>query len=545
VRVEHYALANARAIASLSRLAPALFFGKLLAMPDNLKRFALELTVFICGALVMVYEIIGSRIVSPFIGTSTYVWTSLIGVILASLSAGYWIGGRVADKKPDINILASAIFMAGGAVSLTILLKDMILPMIGAASIGLGLKSVVAALFLFAPASVLLGFVTPFAVKLRMSALADSGKTVGRLYALSTIGSIAGTFAAGFVLIPFVGSTRTLYLIAGTLFVLSILLAPFVFTRTSFMILTLFVLGIAGSEFTSHALFRSSNLHDIDTEYSRVQVFQTTDPKNGRKFQAMAIDPYFVQSAMYLDGDDPVFEYSRYYHLVRYFKPEHKRTLMIGGAGYTFPRDYLRTYKDARIDVVEIDPQMTEIARRFFRLEDDERLSITHQDGRTFLNSAETGKYDAVMMDAFSSLFSVPYQLTTIEAVQQISRVLTDDGVVIFNLGSAIKGPGSYFLQAEFATYKQVFPQVYLFKVNPDHPDEQLQNLIIVAVKSERGHSCPQCPNGQQLPDEEIARLLSNLYTNDPPLNLPILTDDLAPVEYYNSKALQLYRQPK
>ncbi len=514
-------------------------------MLSFLARFALELTVFVCGALVMVYEIIGSRIVSPFIGTSTYVWTSLIGVILASLSAGYWVGGRIADKKPDIKILASAIFMAGGAVSLTILLKDMILSMIGAASISLGFKSVIAALFLFAPASILLGFVTPFAVKLRMSTLADSGKTVGRLYALSTIGSIAGTFAAGFVLIPFVGSTRTLYLIAGTLFVLSILLAPFVFTRTSFMILTLFVLGIAGSEISSYALYRANALHDIDTEYSRVQVFQTTDPKNGRKFQAMAIDPYFVQSAMYLDGDDPVFEYSRYYHLVRHFKPDHKHTLMIGGAGYTFPRDYLRTYPEARMDVVEIDPQMTEIARRFFRLEDDPRLTITHQDGRTFLNSAETGKYDAVMLDAFSSLFSVPYQLTTIEAVRQIDRVLTDDGVVIFNLGSAIQGPGSYFLQAEVATYKQVFPHVYLFKVNPDQTDDQLQNLIIVASKSERGHSCPLCPNSQESPDDEIVRILSNLYKDDFPLELPILTDDLAPVEYYNSKALQLYRQPK
>ncbi len=528
----------------------------------TLKRIALELTVFVCGALVMIYEIIGSRIVSPFIGTSTYVWTSLIGVILASLSAGYWIGGRIADKRPDVKILASAIFLAGGAVSVTILLKDVILSMIGSSDAGLGFKSVAAALLLFAPASVLLGFVTPFAVKLRMSALADSGKTVGRLYALSTVGSIAGTFAAGFFLIPFVGSTRTLYLIAGTLFALSILLAPFAFTRTSFMILTMFVLGIAGSEFTSYALFRANALHDIDTEYSRVQVFQTVDPKNGRKFQAMAIDPYFVQSAMYLDGDDPVFEYSRYYHLVNYFKPDHKRTLMIGGAGFTFPREYLRTYPDARMDVVEIDPQMTEIARRFFRLQDDPRMTITHQDGRMFLNSAETAKYDAVLMDAFSSLFSVPYQLTTLEVVQQINRVLTDDGAVIFNLGSAIRGPASHFLQAEFATYKQVFPHVYLFKVNPDRTDEQLQNLIMVASKSiqapllpEEGwrFSSPPFLGGVAAASADGAVtgwfstdiLLSNLYTTDFPLELPTLTDDLAPVEYYNSEALRLYRQPK
>ncbi len=543
-------------------------------MTDKLNRFALELTVFICGALVMTYEIIGSRIVSPFIGTSTYVWTSLIGVILAALSLGYWIGGRLADKKPNVKTLASAIFLAGGAVSATILLKDLILSMIGSASIGLGLKSVVAALLLFAPASILLGFVTPFAVKLRMSDLADTGKTVGRLYALSTVGSIAGTFAAGFLLIPFVGSTRTLYLIAATLFALSILLAPFAFTRTSFMILTLFLLGIAGSEISSYALFRSSGLHDIDTEYSRVQVFQTTDLKNGRKFQAMAIDPYFVQSAMYLDGDDPVFEYIPYYHLVRHFKPDHSRTLMIGGAGYTFPREYLRTYPNARIDVVEIDPQMTAIARKFFRLQDDPRLTIIHEDGRTFLNSAPTGQYDSVMMDAFSSLFSVPYQLTTLEAVQQINRVLTRDGAVILNLGSAIQGPASHFLQAEFATYKQVFPHVYLFKVNPDHSDEQLQNLIIVAVKSSppyEGGVAGVSPDGVVLsdspprlrtggsvplagwsaegvvanPDGQIPGLLANIYPHNFPPDLPILTDDLAPVEYYNSQAVQLYRQPR
>ena len=520
-------------------------------MRVKLARFALEQAVFICGALVMTYEIIGSRIVSPFIGTSTYVWTSLIGVILASLSAGYWIGGRVADKRPDVKILASAIFMAGGAVSLTILLKDAILSMIGAASVGLGFKSVAAALLLFAPASVLLGFVTPFAVKLRMSDLADSGKTVGRLYALSTVGSIAGTFAAGFLLIPLVGSTRTLYLIAATLFTLSILLAPLAFTRTSFMILTLFALGIAGSEISSYALFHSSGLHDIDTEYSRVQVFQTTDPKNGRKFQAMAIDPYFVQSAMYLDGDDPVFEYTPYYHLVRHFKPDHSRTLMIGGAGYTFPLEYLRTYPNATMDVVEIDPQMTEIARKFFRLQDDPRLTIIHEDGRTFLNSTDAGTYDAVMMDAFTSLFSVPYHLTTLEAIQQIHRVLTPDGVIILNLGSAIQGPASHFLQAEVATYKQVFPHVYLFKVNPARPDEQLQNLIIVALKGsppfKGGVDAASADGVVANHDDQIRRLLANIYPTDFPLTLtltlPILTDDLAPVEYYNSKALQLFRQ--
>lgn len=497
--------------------------------------FAVDLAVFACGAVVMTYEIIGSRIVSPFIGASTYVWTSLIGVILGALSLGYWLGGRMADRRPSVNILASAIFTAGGLVAITILCKEIVLSFIAAAAIPLELKSVIAAILLFAPASVALGFVTPYAVKLKLASLADSGSTVGRLYALSTVGSIVGTFAAGFFLIPFVGSVRTLYLLAGVLFAVSISLAAFSFTRVRIALLTIFAFGIAASEFNIYYLARTNALHDIDTEYSRVQIFKTTEPKSGRAIQAMAIDPYFIQSAVYLDGDELVFDYNKYYHLIRQLKPDFQRTLMIGGAGYTFPQDYLRSYPNAAIDVVEIDPQMTDIARKYFRLRDDPRLKIFHSDGRTFLNSAPNGTYDAVLMDAFSSLFNVPYQLTTVEAVRRVHRVLKDDGVTIFNLGSAIRGPASRFLQAEFRTYQSVFPHVYLFKVNSDYTDRQLQNLIIAACKSDCLARVPA--------DAQIANLLSHRYTEPFPLETPLLTDDLAPVEYYGSTALNLYRK--
>jgi len=502
----------------------------------HVRPFILNLTVFVCGAVVMVYEIIGSRIVSPYIGASTYVWTSLIGVILGALSLGYWLGGKLADRTPDVRILASAVFVAGGLVSLTILLKDVVLAFVASANVGLEIRSVLAAAFLFAPASVALGFVTPYAVRLNIVSVDESGRTVGRLYALSTIGSIAGTFAAGFFLLPFVGSVRTLYIIAATLIGLSLLLAPLAFTRFNFGVLTLFVLAIAGSEFGRYMLFRSSALHDIDTEYSRVQVFQTTQPSSGRKFQAMATDPYFVQSAMFLDGDDLVFQYNHFYHLLRYYRPDFRQTLMIGGAGFTFPREYLRAYPEATMDVAEIDPKMTEIARRFFRLQDDQRLAIYHEDGRTFLNRSPSGKYDVILMDAFGSLFSVPYQLTTVEAVREFHRALDEEGIVIFNLGSAIRGEGSRFLQAEFRTYQEVFEQVQLFKVNLDYTDEHLQNLMIVACKR-------QCRSEETRADEYIANLLTHRYDRDLPLPLPVLTDDLAPVEYYNSFAQNLYRR--
>lgn len=494
------------------------------------KRFILEITVFVCGALVMIYEIIGSRIVAPFIGTSTYVWTSLIGVILGSLSLGYWIGGRVADRRPHAAILAAVIFIAGGLVSVTILIKDVVLTAVSATPAGLGVKSLLASILLFAPASIALGFVAPYAIRLKMESVAESGKTAGRLYALSTIGSIVGTFAAGFFLIPFVGSTRTLYIIAGGLIVLSLFLAPFAMRISNFGVVALFGLAILGSEAAQYYASRSLGIRDIDTEYSRVRIFPGREPKTNRPIRGMATDPYFVQSIIYLDGEELYARYTHYYHLLRHLRPDFQKSLMIGGAGYSFPQNYLRTYPGASIDVVEIDPRMTELAREQFRLVDDPRLGIIHEDGRVFLNRAADGTYHAVLMDAFGSLFSVPHQLTTIEAVRHINRVLDDRGVVIFNIGSAIQGDTNLFLKGELATYRAVFPTVHVFKVNPDYTDEQTQNVIIVACKAE-------CPVDRPAPDEEIARLLNQRYTQEIPSDTPILTDDLAPVEYYNSFA--------
>lgn len=495
-----------------------------------MKKFLLELTVFICGALVMIYEIVGSRLLAPYIGTSTYVWTSLIGVILAALSLGYWLGGKTADKKPDAKILASVIFLAGGAVGVTIFFKDAILSFIGISPLILELKSVLAALILFAPASVLLGFVTPYAVKLKMSDIADAGKTVGRLYALSTVGSIVGTFSAGFFLIPFVGATRTLYIIAASLILLSLLLAPFVLSKTNLTLLVLFAFGIAFNELKNFYLAHAQDYHEIDTEYNSVRIITTTDEKTGRQIRNLTFDPLFVQSRMYLDSDELLSEYTKYYHLVSHFKPDFQTTLMIGGAGYSFPKDYLKTYPNAEINVVEIDPQITRIAKKYFRLEENPRLKITHEDGRIFLNNAESNKYDAVLMDAFGSLFSIPFQLTTVEAAQQISRVLKDDGIIIFNAGGALEGDASRFVRAEIATYQKIFPQVFIFKVAPEKPDTETQNLIIVAAKTKN-------PISLESQNPEITRLLANLHTKTFQPTEPILTDELAPVEYYNSFA--------
>jgi spermidine synthase len=493
-----------------------------------LKKFLLETVVFVSGALVMIYEIVGSRILAPHIGTSTYVWTSLIGVILASLSLGYWIGGRVADRKPDLKILAAVLFFAGLLTSATLLLHEVFLSLLSASAMRLELKAVVAALVLFAPASVFFGFVTPYAVRLKMESVADAGKTVGRLYALSTVGSISGTFAAGFFLLPFIGSVRTLYLIIGTLFALAIFIAPFKLTAMNLYALLLFPAAILLNEIYAYSLYKNYELRDFDTEYNRVRVFKTTDEQTQRPIVAMTTDPISTQSAIFTDGDGLVLNYPKFYHLLRHFKPDFQRTLIIGGAGYNFPIDYLQKYPGKRIDVVEIDPQMTALARRFFRLQDSENLRIFHADGRVFLNQTPE-KYDAVLIDAFGSAYSVPFQLTTREAMQKASEILTGDGVLIMNIISAIEGEGSLFLQAEFKTLQEIFPRVLLFKVRSERADGETQNLILVATKSEKVSF--------ETNDAEMANLLKNYYGKDLSLTVPTLTDDLAPVEYYNSLA--------
>ena len=495
-----------------------------------MQKFLLEITVFVCGALVMIYEITGARLLAPYIGTSLYVWTSIIGVILAALSLGYWLGGLAADKKPDIKILASIIFLAGGAIAVTIFFKDIILAFVSQIPINLEIKSIIAALILFAPASVLLGFVTPYAVKLKLSTLEETGKTVGRLYALSTVGSIFGTFYAGFFLIPFVGSTRTLYIIGATLFALSLLLAPFSLTRKNLIFLTLFLSGIGINEAKSYYLYQHNKYEEIDTSYSNARTFIGKEPGTNREIRYLMIDPNFVQSAMYLDNGKPATKYIKFYHLLRHYKPDFQKTLIIGGAGYSFPREYLEKYPTKEIDVVEIDSQMTEIAREYFRLKDNPRMKIFHEDGRTFLNRAEPNQYDAILVDAFGSQFNIPFQLTTIEAVAEIKRLLKPNGVVIFNVGSAITGDASGFLQAELKTYREVFPQVFLYKVDADKHDAQLQNVIITAVNGTNQISRISY-------DAEIRELLEKKYTIEISTEKNILTDDLAPVEYYNSEA--------
>jgi predicted membrane-bound spermidine synthase len=180
----------------------------------NMKRFFLEVVVFICGAVVMAYEIVGSRMLGPFVGTSIFVWSSIIGIILLSLSLGYFYGGKIADKNPHYKYLSIIVVLSAMLIVASTLLKDILLDNLLNLTKNVKLVSILASLLLFSLPALFLGMVSPFAARLKMVDIKTSGATVGYLYALSTLGSITGTFLAGFYLIPSFRITTILFILA-------------------------------------------------------------------------------------------------------------------------------------------------------------------------------------------------------------------------------------------------------------------------------------------------------------------------------------------
>ncbi len=277
----------------------------------------------------------------------------------------------------------------------------------------------------------------------------------------------------------------------------------------------------------------SNGLIDIDTAYNRIWIYDSKDVDTNKMVKNLEVNSE-VESSMFLDSNELVNEYTKYYHLAKHFNPDFKATLMLGGAGYSYPKEFLSKYPDATIDVIEIDPTITDLAKKYFRLKDDPRLITYNQDARVYLNKTQK-KYDIIFGDAFGSHYSIPYQLSTIEAVQKEYGILNNRGVVIMNVISSINGENGQFLNAEYATYKKVFPQVYLFPVqNPTNDINngyQVQNIMIVAIKSDQ-------PAKLDSADPVLNGYLKHLWKEDITINLPILTDDYAPVDHYMSSAI-------
>jgi len=495
-------------------------------------RFSLELVVFLAGAAVMILELTGSRLLAPYLGTSIFVWTSLIGIILACLSLGYWLGGHTADRSPRPGVLAVILLGAGLWMGFLSLLADRTILATLNALEDLRASATVVSIFLFGVPSVLLGMVSPFAARLKIASVDRSGTTVGNLYALSTLGSILGTFLAGFVLIAYLSNPAILRLLFVLLVVTSFLASP----RTFLPLRAALVLVVGGVMVLFPTGLRASvfqKMVDVNTLYSRAWIYDRNVDVDGVPYRARFLRIGIENSgAMFLEYWGNVYSYPNFFDLALHFNPATKKTLMIGGGCYTYPGLFLHDHPGATMDVVEIDPGVTKLAREYFFLEDNPSMRIFHEDGRVYLNRTDE-TYDAVFVDAFKSYFYVPPHLLTVEAMQRISDALAPDGVVCINVLGSLEGPGSEIVHAVCATLHEVFPQVYLFPVQ--HPGEgrTTQNIMVLALKSS---DPPALASG----DETMNSYLSHLWTKDIPLDLPPLRDDFAPVEYYISKAVPL-----
>ncbi len=490
-------------------------------MKNKLFGYNLELIVFVTGACGMILELAGSRVLAPYAGSSLSTWTSLIGIVLGCLSLGYWLGGKLADKSQSYKVLAFIILVAGILIGLSGLIKDDILNFL-ARDLHLDIKllSIISSLVLFGLPSIALGLVSPYAVRLKIEQISTSGKIVGNLYAISTFGSIFGTFIGGFYLIPYLGNSNLLFLLSFVLLLTALLIA----FRQMWPSLFIFILIISFNALRDQTE-KSNLIVDIDSQFQRIQIYPAVDKATSRPVYALKTDAGGIQSAVFTDGStDLVFDYARAYKMSEIVNPDLGSALMIGGAAYSYPRDFLNSFNGSTMDVVEIDPTMTTIAKKYLFLKDDARLNIFHEDGRVFLNNCNT-KYDVVYLDAFKSL-SPPIQLTTKEAIQGISANMTEKGFLMANVISSFEGSRNRFLWAEYSTFKQVFPYVEIFRVyNVDL--KEAQNIMLVGFKNrdqwERALNNPKY--SEQIYRGEIQ-------------NMPFLTDELAPVDAYMNISL-------
>lgn len=483
----------------------------------------LEFIVFVSGAVVMMLEVTGARILSPYVGTSTAIWISIIGVILGSLSLGYALGGRLADSKPSKRTLAFILLLASFSLSVVIMIKNPFLSFLSALfNHDIRSISIVSTTFLFGVPSVLLGMVSPYSAKLKIHSLKTSGRTLGNLYAISTCGSIVGIFLTGFVLISYLGNTEILMTLSMLLLICAWIAGSKAEKTVTFGVLCILVFSVlVGSRMPV-----SSNEHVIataDTAYNSVWIYETTDRKTDRPIRALLTDPLSAQSAIFLDGEGLVFNYAKAYDNITKRFPNLQNALLIGGGAFTYPSYFVHKY-NAPIDVVEIDPKLTNISRQYFNLRESSLLAIISEDGRSYLNR-NTKKYDIIYMDAYNS-YVPPYHLITREAIAEQKRSLGKSGVVVVNVISPITGRNE-FLQAVYKTYKTAFPEVAVLRISIELSKSDVQNVILIAAQSRSMR-------------EQLVKDLDqeNIYEVDvtPRGDIPVFTDDFAPVEYYVRK---------
>ena len=521
------------------------------------QRWFLFAAVFIGGICSLGIELTLSRLLQPFFGSSQLIWANVIGLTLIYLTIGYRLGGRLADRRPEPGLLALILLFAGLTTAPIPLLGRPILAWSASAfttfSVGVFFGSLFGVLILLSAPIILLGMVSPFAIRLSVRDVNTAGSTAGSLYALSTVGSILGTFLPVLVLIPLIGTSLTFYVFALALVLLgalgmrqrvALLAVPAV------ILLAVFQLGFRGIR---EPFCRDSgcvSLYEEESTYNYIQVARLpngagTDERIGLILnEGQAI--HSIYNARFATTNDPVDLLTRgpwdFFNIAPYVYPNRSKDdvdglLMIGSAAGTIPKQFLAFYgQDARIDAVEIDPSIVEVGRKFFAMEDQSspNYKVHTADGRVYLNQTDA-TYDIIGMDAYHQPY-IPFHLTTREFFQEVDARLSPQGVAVVNAGK----PGSDYrlVHALASTMRSVFPQVFILDV------PSFGNSIIIGVKQPVGDGVANFRANMERMDDPALRLVMEqaLASNERKLTLREwteadsqavrpFTDDWAPVE--------------
>jgi spermidine synthase len=483
--------------------------------PRALYSYSLYFIAFISGGVVLLLEVLASRIFAPYLGTSFSVWVNIIGTILAALSLGYYFGGILADRNQR---LLPYIFIAAAASCCFLYFARSLLTYFGA--LGLIWGSLIAAVLFFAPASAILGMVSPYLLKLAASNPDRLGRTSGGIFAASTLGSIAGTFMGGFWLIPRFPISQIL---AGIVVLLIALSASCAGAQRRHRAVSVAALGlIAFAMLLTDVSGWKHTIFEKNSKYCNIRVNDVDN--NGVPYRYLLLDGS-ANAGRFLDSADPAMPYADLsWRIIRTLKPHPVSVLALGGGGYTVPELIKRNSPETDLTVIEIDPEVTATAKRFFL--DDPNLSITtlNEDARVFLNRNRK-EFDLLYTDVYSGGGSIPPALSSREAFQLMRRSLRPDGVAIFNILSAREGEYGLVYKALLRTIGDVFPVVDTFTTSPHDPDAP-QNIILVASFQAR------------LSEGTLPDFLRPFYCPTGSPSGLLLTDDYAPTDYLARKLI-------
>lgn len=502
---------------------------------DAKKIFFLVAIAFSSGAIVMALEITGSRVITPVFGSSTTTWGILIGIILTGLTVGYFVGGRISDSNPSFEKLCSIIFSTGLFILFIPFISQQLIEFFVEIMPTTSTAAFFSTLTIFGLPAILLGFVSPYAIKLAAKTLNKIGTTTGNIYSISTLGSIFGTFLTIFVLIPFFEIQNLIFSFGFTLMAISVFKLGRIPKITVIVLVLVFVINLEMLDVNNSFGFDSEVLFEAETPYSSLVV---TEKDN---FRTMYIDGAVHSSMNVKEPNKLVLAYTKSFHLANLINPKIDQALFIGGGGFSGPKSFFYNYEQMKIDVSEIDPVVIDIAKKYFFVPDNKRLTVINEDSRVHLTKTEN-QYDVIILDAYKG-YNIPFHLMTEEFYQLLDEKLSSNGIVISNFIGSIEGENSSLFQSTYKTMSKVFPKVYVFPSNVNSV-EYRQNITIIGLKGESIIGLENVLKNNlecSIPELDCKKFLENIYYETFDKDIAVLTDRFSPVNRLDNQEERSY----